>query len=86
MAYADYLDHEPLIDDFVHDSEVADPYPIRGRFAGELDAAGRTRFAGQQVDRCPNPELVGAFKPGDRLDRPAGDLDRVLAHLMCRLT
>ena len=80
MAYADYLDHEPLIDDFVNDPEVADPYPIRGRFAGELDAAGRPWLASKQVDRCPNPELVGAFEPGDRLDRPAGDLDAVLTH------
>ena len=80
MADPDDLDHEPVIDDLIHDPVVADPNPVRRGLAGELDAAGRTWLASKQVDRCPNPELVGAFEPGDRLDRSAGDLDPVLAH------
>ena len=80
MAYPDDLDHEPVVDDFVHDPVVAYTHPVRRWFAGEFDAARRTWLARQQVDRCSNPELVSAFEPGDRLDRPAGDFDRVLVH------
>ncbi len=80
VADPDDLDHEPVIDDVVHDPVVTYPHPVRRRFTSKLHAARRTWFVRQQVDRCPNPELIRAFKPGDRLDRPAGDLDRVLAH------
>ena len=41
MADADDLDHEPVIDDRVHDPVTADSCPVRGRFAVELDATRR---------------------------------------------
>ena len=80
VADPDDLDHESVVDDVVDDPVVAYPHAVCGRFAGELDAARRTWLVRQQVDRCPNSELVSAFEPGDRLDGLTGDFDRVSTH------
>ena len=79
MADTDHLDYQAGVDDLLQYPVVANAHPVHGLLTGEGDATGGPRLVGQQVYRCSNPELFLARQPGDRLDRPAGDLDGVPA-------
>jgi len=74
------VNHQARVDDLVEDPVVADAYPVHGLLPCQSDTAGWPRLISQQIDRGANPLLLGVRQPGDRPDRPAGDLDGVAAH------
>lgn len=80
MSDANDVNHQTCIDDLVEDPVVADAYPVHGLLSCQSDTAGWPRLVGQQINRGSNPLLFGTRQLGDRLDRPAGDLDGVAAH------
>ena len=80
MSDADDVNHQAGIDDLVEDPVLADVYPVHGVLTGQSDTTRGPRLVGQQSYRGSNPLLFGARQPGDRLDRPGGDLDGVAPH------
>ena len=80
MANTDHLDHQAGVDHLVQDPVVANAHSVHGLLTCDSDAARGPRLVGQQIYRGSNPVLLLARQPGDRLDRPAGDLDGVPAH------
>jgi hypothetical protein len=80
MAYTNDLDHQPFVDDLVHDPVVTDPNPVGRVLARQRDTSRRPGFVGEEFNRCAYPLLFLTRQLRYRLDRSPRDLDGVASH------
>ena len=62
MTNPDDVDQEHGVEDFVNDSEVADPDPEHRVLALHRDAVRRPRIVGKKIEGCSDPLLLAALK------------------------